>query len=309
MWGVLLGGLFFAGVARAEEQIGVPAEIPLHSPADLSALCAEVAPDPTLDPERHRARGEALAAVYRMSLPSAAFAFEEYDAARARLVVAQKRGFRSRPGRYELLIPDAAGGALDVAIPTTAPEAESLLAARKAGTLALTLWFRLLAKPDESPCLVVHSVHGKGVRLFITPLAFALKQHGQLLVRGETEAFTALAEKEAPVLLPRVVVQAPVLTETRGLAPLAVAEAARGLEPRLVGCYQSGLKDDPGLRGALVIGLALTRDGKVKDARPEIDSLGAPAVTMCVLKEVRATRFPQRGAARVSLPFKFGSAE
>jgi hypothetical protein len=207
------------------------------------------------------------------------------------------------------VLPELAGDRLDMAIPGSAKEAEALKSARKSGALALTLWFRLVAVPGASPCLTVHTVHGKGVRLSIRPLAFALHQGAELVVSSETEAFAALREREAPVLVPRVVVSAPVLTQTRGPAPLALADAARRLEPQLVSCYQTGLKDDPGLRGPLVLGLALGADGRVKEARPEIDGLGAPAVTACVLSHVRATRFPRATAAHVSLPMKFGAAE
>jgi len=67
------------------------------------------------------------------------------------------------------------------------------------------------------------------------------------------------------------------------------------------------LRGDPGLGGALVVGLALDGKGRVAEVRTEIDSLRAPEILSCVVSEMKATQFP-RGPERVSVAMRFARA-
>ena len=48
----------------------------------------------------------------------------------------------------------------------------------------------------------------------------------------------------------------------------------------------------------------MSADGRVASARAELDGIGDPAVTGCVLRLVRAARFPA-GGGRFSIPMTF----
>jgi len=125
---------------------------------------------------------------------------------------------------------------------------------------------------------------------------------------GETSAFAALRAASGPVADPTVQIGKAVLTGERGNAPEAVAKAARALAPRLLECYRRGLEAEPELRGTLVVGVAADGRGHVSEARAEIDGLGAPEVSACVVARVKAARFPGGQAMRFSFPVRFGAA-
>jgi hypothetical protein len=94
------------------------------------------------------------------------------------------------------------------------------------------------------------------------------------------------------------------LTAAGGRAPAKFAKAASALSPRLLECYRRGLDGDPTLRGPFVAAVDTSADGRVTSARAELDGIGDPAVTGCVLRLVRATRFPASGG-RFSIPMTF----
>jgi hypothetical protein len=303
-------------VAASPARAGsVPGEVRLVSGAEVKALCGELGPSGvgSTSLQRHQ-RDEALEAVYVMTLASSAFTFEPYDAGRGRLPLEPR--FRSSTGSYELVLHGlhaderaAAAAILDLALPASAREAASLARQRRAGELTLTVWFRLPPPmPGGALCAAVHSRDGEGIRLAIEPIAFELARRGRVIGGGEAPSFAELREAALPVDQPRVVVSRPVLTRSRGQAPEAVARTAMALEPELLACYLAGLRGEPALRGTLVVGVAVDGAGHVTEARPELDGLGAPRVTSCVVSRFRGTRFP--GAAeRFSMPVRFTSAE
>lgn len=271
-------------------------EVRLSSAADVKALCAE------LGATDEGERDQALAAIYAMPLPAGSWTFAAYDSARARLAIDGERGFRGPKGQWELVLHELGAGkaskaskgskakaALDMAVPATGKEATVLLKARKAGTLTLTVWFR---PTSAKACVAVHTRDGDGVRLAIEPVAFELARGEEIVASGQSDAFAALRDAEAPVGEPVVAVQDPVLTKSAADAPAEVTTATRQLSPRLLTCYRDGLDEDPMLRGTLVIGVDVEGGGRVASARAELDGLGAPAVTRCALAAVKAARFP-----------------
>jgi hypothetical protein len=268
--------------------------------AEVGALCAEVA----------AAGAEAQARLRRTQLASRSFALAAYDARAAKVAIDARRGFRAADGSFEMVLHHLAGGrppagALELAVPATAAEGEELRGAHARGELELSLWFHVATPADGSDvCATVRSSRGDGVRIAIEPLAFELTRRGERIASGESARFAALADP-GPVTDPRVVVAAPVLTSENGRAPRAAARAASALGPELLGCYRRGLAGDPSLRGSLVAGVDVGADGRVVRARAELDGLGAPAVTGCVLAVVRGARFP-RGPERISIPMQFG---
>jgi hypothetical protein len=271
---------------------------------DVLNMCASVI-------EGTIGRDDALTRVYSVTLPAAGFAVAAYDARRARILVDAGRGFRGDGGRFELVLHDLTGTSagretFELAIPAAADEAAALQAAHARGELGLQLAFQLAAPADGQVCAAVHRAAGDGVRVAIEPLAFAVTRRGERVASGESPRMTAMRESASPpvVVAPRVVVAAPMLTAAGGRASTRVAKTASGLAPRLLECYRLGLALEPTLRGPLVAGVDLGPDGRVTAARAEIDGLGAPEVTSCVLRVVRAARFPGT-RERLSIPMRF----
>ena len=289
------------GIARAEVRERVA------SGEDARAVCASV------DAEAP-GRKEALGRVYTARWGSRSFALAGYDAARARLAVDGGRALRSDDGGFEVVLYHIAGGrrpegALELAFPATPGEAAETQRAHLMGELELTLWFQVAAPADGSvSCATVSSTRGDSLRLAVEPLAFELSRKGERLASGESPRFASAGEvvdELGPVREPRVVVAPPVLTSENARAPAAAAKVARGLASGALGCYRRGLAAEPSLRGPFVAGLDIGADGRVVQARAELDGLGVPEVTGCVLKLVRAARCP-RGAERISIPMRFG---
>jgi hypothetical protein len=275
----------------------------IENAAQVGALCAEVAV------ESPAAREEASARLRHSRFGAGTFTLAEYEAATARLAIDGARGFRARDGSFEMVLHALVGGvppagALTMAVPASATEAEDLRRAHARGELELTLWYQVASPPDGGDvCATVRSTRGDGIRIAIEPLAFELSRKGERIASGESARFAALTDP-GPVVEPRVVVSRPMLTAENGRAPQAAARAASALEPGLLACYRRGLAGEPALRGSLVAGVELAADGRVKQARAELDALGAPEVTSCVLAAVRTARFP-RGSARLSIPIRF----
>lgn len=271
---------------------------PIASLEDARAMCASA------DPARF----------YTVTLPARGFTLAPYDAPRARLAVDASRGLRAaEEGALELVLHHIAGlgagreGDLDIAIPTSAADAAALRAAHARGELGLKLTFQLAQPGDGSAvCAAVVRADGEGMRAAVEPAAFEILRDGAPLASGESSRFGAARESARPaaVAAPRVVVSPPMLTSAGGRASPRVARTASALAPRLLDCYRQGLSDDPTLRGPFVAGLDLAADGRVTSARAELDGLGAPAVAGCVLRVVRAARFPS-GADRLSIPIRF----
>ncbi len=291
--------LVVAGVAVAAGAQGETLT-PVATLEDARAVCANA------DATRH----------YRMGIPSKGFHLAPYDRSRARLAVDVARGVRGEDGAVELVPHHIAGlvqrsGGLDVALPVDAHEAPVLAAAHARGELGLRLIFQLAAPADGSAvCAELQSAAREGLRIAIEPLAFEITRGGARIASGETPQWTAARDRQitpasvSSVESPRVVVSPPMLTSAGGKASGKVARIASALAPRLVDCYRLGLDEEPGLRGPFVAGVEVAADGQVVSARAELDGLGVPQVTTCVLRHVRAARFPA-GTARLSIPMRF----
>ncbi len=91
----------------------------------------------------------------------------------------------------------------------------------------------------------------------------------------------------------------------------ALLAVVRRYAPAIQYCYESELKNDPGLRGKLVVSLTVAADGRVTDAAVVEDRLGNPAVADCALAQIRAWRFPaiDGGATTFRVPFLFTPPE
>jgi hypothetical protein len=295
-------GMFLAGGAFAE---GIPSEVRLSGGEDVSALCAELGDE--------EGAAAARAAIYSMRLPASSFVLLAYDGHRARISIDASRGFRAKDGSYELVLHDLGGstraktGGLDMAIPASATEAASIAKGHRAGTIGLTLWFRVAKRPDDVPvCATVHTTTGEGTRLAIEPLAFLLSQGTERIASGETSEWADLrdaAEKSAGE--PRVTVSTPTHTKTGAKASDSLHRAISDLAPTLETCYRDGLVDAPDLRGSLVVGISVTESGRISEARAEIDGLGSANVVACVVSELKSTRLPRGSDGRWSVPMKF----
>jgi hypothetical protein len=280
----------------------------LASATDVRAICDAVAPDA-------KDRTEALGTAYTLVLPSKSFRLVPYDAGLGRAGVDTVRGFRGEG--WELMLHGLIGGrtppgALDIAFPASTSESRDLAAAHSAGRLTLLLVFQP-AKPEASGavCARTHTADSDGVRLAVEPLAFELRRGDERIASGQTARYEALREEAAPgpVTAPRVVVQTPMrLGAARSRAPEAMARAASQLTPKLLDCYKQVLATEPSLRGSFVVGVEIAADGKVTAARAELDSLRVPAMSSCILAEVRSARFP-KGPDKLSIPIRFSSAE
>jgi hypothetical protein len=292
------GGTVPAPVSPPE---GVPGEVPLASAADVRALCAELRDD-----------GEAAQAIYVVAVPSTGFSFSSYDKKRARLAVDVSKGLRHAAGQWELEATSASG--VELAVPVAPKEAARLVKEASAGRLLLWLWFRPARLAAQSlHCVGVRSVKGESLRLGVEPMAFALARPGgpsggAVVAAGATAAFQALRDQSRAEVVARVDVGVVVRTDERGNAPDDVTRSARALAPELIVCYEQGLAKEPTLRGAVVLGLEIDVGGKVSSARAELDGLGAPEVTACVLGRVKSLRMPASRAGRYSVPLRFGES-
>jgi hypothetical protein len=293
--------LAFAGLTLVSSAAGageIKGEVVLAGAEDVAALCTELREADAR--EAARIKG----ALYTIHLPSSAFVLLPYDGHRARVAIDAARGFRTRDGAVELMLHDLGGvtrrdPTLEMAIPASSGEARTLTKGHHAGTITLTLWFRL-AGGDAQVCARVHTATGGGTRLAIEPLAFVVAQGSERLASGETAAFAAL--RDAPAGEPRVSIAAPMLTRG-GKASDAIARAASGLATSMLGCYRAALRQSAELRGALVLGVETASDGRVVDAKAELDGVGDATLVSCALTEARKARFPGK-AARFSIPMK-----
>jgi hypothetical protein len=301
-WLGLVLTVALAGAASAQTRPpGLRDEVLLSGAGDVKALCTEL----------HDDDQDAKAAVYVLALSSASWSFAPYDGKHARLAIDASKGFRAPAGNWELaVVPPGAGATpLELALPASGKEAAQLIREGRAAELQLWLWFRVAPLPrQEHACAEVHRVKGEALRLGVTPIAFALVRGKEQIASGETSAFAAQRAADGPVADPAVDIGKAVLTGERGNAPESVAKAARALAPRLLECYRRGLDADPELRGTLVMGVATDGKGNVSEARAEIDGLGAPAVSACVVERVKAARFAGGESTRFSFPVRFGAA-
>jgi hypothetical protein len=72
-----------------------------------------------------------------------------------------------------------------------------------------------------------------------------------------------------------------------------VESTLRRAAPRLIGCYEQGLRQLPYLAGDIRFHVGVARDGSVKWAFVEATQLGDHAAQQCMLDVLRATTFPR----------------
>jgi TonB family protein len=81
----------------------------------------------------------------------------------------------------------------------------------------------------------------------------------------------------------------------------------RRYAPGIQFCYDNELKKNPGLRGKLVVSITVLASGEVSAVSIVDDSLHSPAVTQCILAQIRGWRFPpiSHGVTSFKSPFVF----
>jgi len=87
----------------------------------------------------------------------------------------------------------------------------------------------------------------------------------------------------------------------------SLLSVVRRYAPGIQYCYDNELKKHPGVRGKLVISLTVLANGRVSEAIAVEDRLGSPAVTACVLSQIRSWQFPAIpvGVTHFKTPFVF----
>jgi len=74
---------------------------------------------------------------------------------------------------------------------------------------------------------------------------------------------------------------------------------------KLAGCYRELLKNRPGLKGVIVVRMAIDRQGRISDLSATRNSTGSEALGKCVLKRLRKLRFPAHDRPRATFTFPF----
>jgi hypothetical protein len=246
--------------------------------------------------EFKRKRDQVLAGVYVAELPSNGFVFGEYDFDSKKLPVDLAKPLRALDGID--LLPIANDDDMDFAL---SPEsAKAVVQQRAAGKLKLRVTFRLAASAElADPCVRIGG--GRTLRLRVEALALELVgADGRALSRVESSKYRDAIADFLPVAKPRV--QVPKTTELTDPAFL------KALEHDLLGCYKQGLSKNARLRGSLVVGIALDKEGRVESARPEIDAIGDDALVGCTVEHVKTQRFP-KGKPHLSVPVYFKESD
>lgn len=264
--------------------------------------------------EAHRARRmEASAARYVVELPSAQFGFREFDSAASRLTLEAQRGFSLGEGA-ELYLAHGVGAdqsepghepaGLAFAVP--APMADQIEREHQAGRLRLALVFRP-ARSQVRGELCMRQGAGQIVKMAVDPLAaYLVDRDGRSLARSEGEEFADVVASGVPVDEPGVTVGKP-SRQDRGEVPSGVGGAVERLGPELLPCYQTSLKSKPQLRGTLVVGAALTAQGRLESASMEVSSVADERLVACVLDRLSRVRLAAvPSTVRLSIPIRFG---
>jgi hypothetical protein len=250
--------------------------------------------------EFKRRREDVLASVYETDVPPGGFSFGEYDYEQKRLPIDLARGLRPTDG-VDLTQAPQPDDDLEFGL---APEAAQAAVRRRAsGGVHLHVSFRLRQSAElADPC--VRLAGGRSLKVRVDPLALELVPDGggAPLARVESNRYREALAEVSPVAKPHVQIKTPDLSEKTDKALLTT------LEGTLLGCYRSGLSKNARLRGSLVVGLALDKDGRAESARPEIDAIGDPTVVSCAVEKLRGQRFPRKGG-HLSLPVFFQGGE
>lgn len=92
------------------------------------------------------------------------------------------------------------------------------------------------------------------------------------------------------------------------ISEMEVSKTIRSRERVLKACYERELERTAGLAGKIVIEWKIREDGKVSTTRVSNTTMGNAKVETCLIRQVRALRFPKSGDAkpvRVQQPILF----
>ncbi|MGC3996966.1 MAG: hypothetical protein QM767_05320 [Anaeromyxobacter sp.] len=250
----------------------VPRQV--DGPGELKALCARLTPTEQLRLEgdavergereaRHEEeRQAAITGRYLVRVDGRGLAFAPYDGPERRLTLAEPAALPLEGGAVRLWMTEERG----LPVKVDAGAARAILAAQRAGTLALLLTFDL---PDEAQCGAATA--GKRFTLGAEPVEWIWLDGAQPLAQGGAAA-------ERPVLdasrgaRPRVDVGDPLA----GGAELKKAVLARA--EALEGCYKDALRAAPALDGVLVVELGAPQPAV------SADSTGSAELAACVAR-------------------------
>jgi hypothetical protein len=246
--------------------------------------------------EFKRRRDQVLAGVYVAEVPATGFVFGEYDFDSKKLPVDLGKPLRALDGVD--LLPVANEDDMD--FPLAPESAKSVVQSRAGGKLRLRVTFRLAASGEMAdPCVRIGG--GRTLRIRVDPLALdLLAADGRALTRVEASRYRDAIADFLPVAKPRV--QVP---KTGELTDPALLKA---LEHELLGCYKQGLSKNARLRGSLVVGIGLDKDGRVASASPEINAIGDDALVGCAVEHLKTQRFP-KGKPHLSVPVYFKESD
>jgi hypothetical protein len=246
--------------------------------------------------EFKRKRDQVLSGVYVADVPGAGFAFGEYDYESHRLPVDLSRPLRAVEGGD--LLPVHTEDELEFSL---APDqAHEIVKARSAGKLKLRVSFRLAPSAElGDPCVRLGG--GRTLRMRVEALALDLvPDEGRARARIESSRFREAVADFLPVSKPRVQIG-----KTGDLTEVALLKA---LEMQLLGCYKASLAKNARLRGSLVMGMELDREGRVEAAHPEIDAISDETIVGCAAEKLKAQRFP-KGKPHLSLTLFFKESD
>lgn len=114
--------------------------------------------------------------------------------------------------------------------------------------------------------------------------------------------------------VPKTLDAPPISTLQGGIPKELVAATLRTALPAIRNCYEKSLTSQPTLAGKLMTSFRIAADGSVdeaKEAPGEGPPFPDPKVTECILKQIRALRFPKPnggGVVKVKYPFVFEPA-
>jgi len=93
------------------------------------------------------------------------------------------------------------------------------------------------------------------------------------------------------------------------LPPETVRRVVRQSSGRFLGCVRRGLRDDPRVRGRVVIRFTIRADGRVSRAEEELATLADREARRCLLSSFFDLRFPAppEGSLRVRYPLAISS--
>jgi hypothetical protein len=253
---------------------------------------------------RARERQRALAERYVALVSAEGYWFRGYDRDARRLVLDPGRALILGDGGE--LLPLAQDPFPGFAV--GAAFADRLLERKAAGRLSLRVLFRIAGSPlRQDACAWISG--GRFVRMEIEVLATALlAEDGTVLARGDTGEY-AEGSLVTPVRTPTLIPQKGRTAEGRELPAPAQAGLAK-LAEKALPCYRAALREQPGLRGTLVLGLRVGGAGQVESPVAEMSSLGNDPLVRCTLAKAAQLRLPEVPAGtRLSLPLRFADRD